>query len=101
MAQQLDERFARHFLERLLATVNAHDAEAVAALCTEDVVWEDPAEHEGTGAKAALRFKFAAEHAVEANGHPRYARMPAAYLRYVSRSWRASMVGPARCEDWI
>jgi ketosteroid isomerase-like protein len=43
MAQQVDERFARHFMERLHAAVNGHDADAVAALCTEDVVWQDPA----------------------------------------------------------
>ena len=43
MAQQIDDRFAREFAERLHAAVNAHDADAVAALCTEDVVWEDPA----------------------------------------------------------
>lgn len=42
MAQQIDAPFARHFLERLYAAVNAHDADAVAALCCEDVEWEDP-----------------------------------------------------------
>jgi predicted ester cyclase len=43
MGQQIDAAFARRFLERLHAAVNAHDADAVAALCCEDVVWEDPA----------------------------------------------------------
>lgn len=43
MEDSLDERFVHDFLERLYASVNAHDATAVAALCTEDVLWEDPA----------------------------------------------------------
>ena len=57
MAQQVDARFARHFLERLHAAVNAHDAEAVAALCCEGVVWEDPAAPEPLrGREAVYRF---------------------------------------------
>ena len=57
MAQQVDDRFARHLLERLHAAVNGHDAEAVAALCTEDVVWEDPAAPEPLrGREAVYRF---------------------------------------------
>lgn len=43
MEDSLDERFVHDFLERLYASVNAHDAAAVASLCTEDVLWEDPA----------------------------------------------------------
>jgi ketosteroid isomerase-like protein len=38
-----DVRFARDFLEKLYDAVNRHDAEAIAALCTEDIHWEDPA----------------------------------------------------------
>jgi len=57
MAQPIDARFARHFLARLHAAVNAHDAQAVAALCCEDVVWEDPAAPEPLrGREAVLRF---------------------------------------------
>lgn len=57
MAKQIDARFARHFLERLYAAVNAHDAKAVAALCCEDVVWEDPAAPEPLrGREAVYRF---------------------------------------------
>ena len=57
MAQQIDERFARHFLERLHAAVNGHDAEAVAALCTRDVIWQDPAAREPLrGREAVYRF---------------------------------------------
>lgn len=57
MAQPLDDRFARQFLGRLHAAVNAHDAETVAALCTEDVIWEDPAAPEPLrGRKAVYRF---------------------------------------------
>jgi hypothetical protein len=43
MAQIIDEAFARDFLARLHQTVNAHDADAVAALCCEDIIWDDPA----------------------------------------------------------
>ena len=39
----IDAPFARQFLHRLHASVNAHEPEALAALCCEDVVWEDPA----------------------------------------------------------
>ena len=39
----IDAPFARQFLQRLHAAVNSHDAQAVAALCCDDVVWEDPA----------------------------------------------------------
>lgn len=57
MAQPIDEPFARSFLERLYSAVNAHDAEAVAALCTEDVVWIDPAApHPLNGREAVVRF---------------------------------------------
>jgi len=57
MTQQIDEQFARDFLGRLHAAVNAHDAEAVAALCSEDVVWEDPAAPQPLrGREAVYRF---------------------------------------------
>ncbi len=36
-------RLAEDFLTRLHAAVNSHDAVAVAALCSADVVWTDPA----------------------------------------------------------
>ena len=55
MAQQVDDQFAREFAKRLHAAVNAHDAEAVAALCTEDVVWEDPAAPETLHGREAVR----------------------------------------------
>lgn len=45
MADEIDEPFARQFLQRLYAAVNAHDPTAVAALCAQDVLWEDPAAH--------------------------------------------------------
>jgi predicted ester cyclase len=39
----IDAPFARQFLHRLHASVNAHDPDALAALCREDITWEDPA----------------------------------------------------------
>jgi predicted ester cyclase len=42
MPQKIDADFARRFLENLYAAVNVHDANAVAALCCKDIVWEDP-----------------------------------------------------------
>jgi predicted ester cyclase len=43
MPQVVDAVFAREFLHRFHAAANAHDAAAVAALCSEQVVWVDPA----------------------------------------------------------
>lgn len=43
MTRDIDERFAEDFLRRFHGAVNAHDAPAIAALCHENVVWEDPA----------------------------------------------------------
>jgi predicted ester cyclase len=57
MAQQVDARFAGDILQRLHAAVNAHDAQAVAKLCTEDVIWQDPAAPEPLrGREAVYRF---------------------------------------------
>lgn len=57
MSQIVDAPFARQFLHRLHAAANAHDAEAVAALCCDDVVWEDPAAPQTLrGREAVLRF---------------------------------------------
>lgn len=57
MPQMIDATFARQFLQRLHAAANAHDAQAVAALCCDDVVWEDPAApHTLHGRDAVLRF---------------------------------------------
>jgi ketosteroid isomerase-like protein len=38
MSQQLETQVASDFLQRLHAAVNAHDARAVAALCSDDVL---------------------------------------------------------------
>jgi predicted ester cyclase len=55
--QTVDAAFARDFLGRLHAAANAHDPDAVAALCAEDVVWDDPAApHTLHGRDAVLRF---------------------------------------------
>lgn len=57
MPQTVDASFAREFLQRLHAAANAHDPHAVAALCAEDVVWEDPAApHTLRGREAVLSF---------------------------------------------
>lgn len=57
MPQQVDERFAGRFLERLHAAVNAHDAHTIASLCAEDVLWQDPAAGEPLrGRDAVHRF---------------------------------------------
>jgi predicted ester cyclase len=55
MAMPIDEGFAHDLLERLHAAVNAHDAKAVAALCREDVLWEDPAATEPLRGREAVR----------------------------------------------
>lgn len=55
MNQIVDAPFARQFLQRLHAAANAHDAERVATLCHEDVVWEDPAAPETLRGRDAVR----------------------------------------------
>jgi steroid delta-isomerase-like uncharacterized protein len=39
---ELDPEFVEDWANRMLEAFNGHDADAVAALCTEDVVWIDP-----------------------------------------------------------
>lgn len=57
MSHIVDAPFARQFLRQLNGAANAHDAEAVAALCCADVVWEDPAAPQTLdGRDAVLRF---------------------------------------------
>jgi steroid delta-isomerase-like uncharacterized protein len=57
MARQIDDEFASDFVRRLHAAVNAHSADGAAALCTEDVVWEDPAApYPLSGREAVRRF---------------------------------------------
>ena len=51
----IDAHFAHEFLARLLAAVNRHDADAVASLCCDDVVWEDPAAPHTLHGRAAVR----------------------------------------------
>jgi len=38
----LDKRFLDGFTDRWLAVLNAHDPRQVAALCTDDVEWQQP-----------------------------------------------------------
>jgi steroid delta-isomerase-like uncharacterized protein len=50
-------QIAEDLLAKLHAAVNAHDAEAIGALCTDDVEWEDPAASEPLRGRAAvIRF---------------------------------------------
>jgi len=57
MSQVVDALFAQQFLQRLHGAVNAHDADAVAALCCPDIVWQDPAAaHSLHGRDEVLRF---------------------------------------------
>jgi predicted ester cyclase len=49
------EAAARCAIERLHAAVNAHDAEAVAALCAEGIVWNDPAAGRPLHGREAVR----------------------------------------------
>ena len=57
MPQVVDAPFALGFLQRLHAAANAHDPEAVAALCSAGVIWEDPAApHTLRGRDAVLAF---------------------------------------------
>ena len=55
MPQTIDASFARDFLRRLHAAASARDPDAVAALCAEDVVWEDPAAPHTLHGREAVR----------------------------------------------
>jgi predicted ester cyclase len=54
MFQIINAAFARQFLQRLHGAANVHDAQAVAALCCEDVEWEDPAAPQTLHGRAAV-----------------------------------------------
>jgi predicted ester cyclase len=57
MPDAVDPALARAFLARLHAAVNAHDAEALGALCAAQVQWEDPAApHTLRGRDAVVAF---------------------------------------------
>jgi len=55
----LDAAFLEDWSRRWLEAWNAHDADAVAAMCAEDVRWHDPALPEEIRGRAAVR-EFAA-----------------------------------------
>lgn len=56
MPDIVDAEFARAFLQRLHAAASAHDADAVAALCCDDVVWDDPAAPQTLHGRDAVRL---------------------------------------------
>ena len=49
-----DEQFARDFADRWQQAWNSHRAEEVTALCTEDVLWEDPVTERPERGRAAV-----------------------------------------------
>lgn len=55
MAQQIDVASRRNYLHRLLDAVNAHDADGIASLCSEDILWDDPAAPEPLRGRDAVR----------------------------------------------
>jgi steroid delta-isomerase-like uncharacterized protein len=54
MRLQLDRQFAEDWAGRYLGAWNAHDPQAVASLCTEDVVWADPSLAEPARGRAGV-----------------------------------------------
>jgi ketosteroid isomerase-like protein len=57
IVEPVDSVFARKFIARLHGAVNAHDANAIAALCTDDIEWIDPASADALhGRDAVARF---------------------------------------------
>jgi predicted ester cyclase len=56
MSCEIDVRRACSLVERLHEAVNRHDADAIAALCSDDVVWEDPAASELLHGRDAVRW---------------------------------------------
>jgi predicted ester cyclase len=79
VTQQVDARFASDFLERLHAAVNALDAARVAALCCEDVVWDDPAAPEPLQGRRAV-YHFHREIIFQAIPDVRIERIGTAFL---------------------
>ncbi len=55
MPQTIDAAFARDFLLRLHAAAGTRDPDAVASLCAEDIVWEDPAAPHTLHGREAVR----------------------------------------------
>ena len=53
--RQIDQQFVREFLDRLRVAINSQDADRLASLCTEDVVWEDPGAPEPLRGREAFR----------------------------------------------
>ena len=53
--QALDSAFVNDWSARYLEAWNEHDADAVASLCTEDVVWSDPSLPEPVTGRSAVR----------------------------------------------
>lgn len=51
----IDSAFAHRFLASLHGAVNAHDPDAIAALCHPEVVWDDPAAPESLRGRDAVR----------------------------------------------
>jgi ketosteroid isomerase-like protein len=57
MSPQLDRSFVESWGSRFAAAWNAQDPDAIASLCTEDVVWSDPAmSHPVEGREAVREF---------------------------------------------
>jgi steroid delta-isomerase-like uncharacterized protein len=51
----VDAEFVRSFADRWLAGWNDHDVEALVGLCTEDVLWDDPALPQPERGRQAVR----------------------------------------------
>jgi steroid delta-isomerase-like uncharacterized protein len=52
---KLEPDFVEDWGRRYLDAWNSHDADAIAALCTEDVVWKDPGLHEPAHGRDGVR----------------------------------------------
>jgi steroid delta-isomerase-like uncharacterized protein len=52
---RVDAEFVRSFIERWAIAWNRHDADALASLCADDVVWDDPALPQPEQGRAAVR----------------------------------------------
>lgn len=54
-SQKINAKFAQRFLKNLYDAVNAHDADAVAIQCSEDIEWSDPGAPETLRGREAVR----------------------------------------------
>jgi steroid delta-isomerase-like uncharacterized protein len=55
MTERLEKSFVQDFVRRLGEAINSHDSDAIVALCSQDIVWVDPAAQTPLQGRDAVR----------------------------------------------